>query len=195
MKLILGSSSSFRRELAKRHFTCSVETTSPDIDEKAIRRDDPSELVTAIAIAKADALIPRLGKQDAFLITSDQVVVCEGIVREKPESDDVVRQYFESYSRGCPAETVTAISVTNLLTGESRVDVDVAKMYFSEIPRSSVDAMIAEKTVFTSCGGLLIEDPHLVPYITRIEGEKESIIGLPIQMTKRLLREIGCHLD
>eukprot|EP00002_Diphylleia_rotans_P017225 TRINITY_DN3345_c0_g1_i4.p1 TRINITY_DN3345_c0_g1~~TRINITY_DN3345_c0_g1_i4.p1 ORF type:complete len:108 (+),score=24.70 TRINITY_DN3345_c0_g1_i4:48-371(+) len=74
MKLILGSSSSFRRELAKRHFTCSVETTSPDIDEKAIRRDDPSELVTAIAIAKADALIPRLGKQDAFLITSDQVL-------------------------------------------------------------------------------------------------------------------------
>ena len=35
-------------------FTMFDEQLSPDIDEKAIRRDDPAEMVLAIAHAKAD---------------------------------------------------------------------------------------------------------------------------------------------
>lgn len=54
-----------------------------DIDEKAIRRENPEELVVAIAQAKADEIISKLGGQSQFahdpqptlLITSDTVLL------------------------------------------------------------------------------------------------------------------------
>jgi len=49
------------------------EIVSPDIDEKAIRRDDPRELVEAIAQAKMDAVLQKIDG-DAIVITSDQVL-------------------------------------------------------------------------------------------------------------------------
>ena len=47
-----------------------------DIDEKAIRREDPSELVSVLAQAKASAIQSRMAETEltnALLITCDQV--------------------------------------------------------------------------------------------------------------------------
>lgn len=64
-----------------------------DIDEKALSRlGGGSQAVTArIARAKAQALLDRIRALEpplppSFLITSDQVVVHKGTIREKPES-------------------------------------------------------------------------------------------------------------
>ena len=54
-----------------------------DIDEKAIRRDNPEDLVVAIAQAKADEIISKLGgltqfgqdPQPTLLITADTVML------------------------------------------------------------------------------------------------------------------------
>lgn len=55
------------------HF--KLEVASADIDERAIRFEDPEELVLAISRAKADALVQKLGsKEESYLITADQVV-------------------------------------------------------------------------------------------------------------------------
>lgn len=56
----------------------TLEFRAADIDERAIRFDDPQQLVRALAQAKASALIPSLERElddqrDIFLITCDQV--------------------------------------------------------------------------------------------------------------------------
>ena len=62
--VMLGSSSKWRRALVAgvlpEGFAMFDEQLSPDIDEKAIRRDDPAEMVLAIAHAKADKLEQEL---------------------------------------------------------------------------------------------------------------------------------------
>lgn len=62
-RIILGSASSSRRaimdELARQH-GFSYEVRTADIDEKAIRLPSPPELVTALAKAKADAIVEKL---------------------------------------------------------------------------------------------------------------------------------------
>lgn len=75
----------------------SFDILTADLDERSIgdRADSPEQLVTMLAKAKADALMPQLEARPAqerprFLITCDQVVVHKGRILEKPESADEV---------------------------------------------------------------------------------------------------------
>ncbi|XP_059279106.1 uncharacterized protein LOC132033220 isoform X3 [Lycium ferocissimum] len=57
-KLILGSSSTARRKILA-DMGYQFTTMSADIDEKAIRKEKPEDLVMALAEAKADAIISK----------------------------------------------------------------------------------------------------------------------------------------
>ena len=113
MHIILGSQS-FGRKQMLHEMGIFFETIAPYIDEKSIRSDDPEELTLLLARAKAEALLPQIANP-ALLITSDQVTLCAGEIREKPESLDQARIFLRSYSR-YPAETVTSVVVTNTQT-------------------------------------------------------------------------------
>jgi predicted house-cleaning NTP pyrophosphatase (Maf/HAM1 superfamily) len=60
MRVVLGTSSRWRRQLWRQHFDeLECEFEAPDIDEKAIRHADAEALTLLIANAKADALVER----------------------------------------------------------------------------------------------------------------------------------------
>ncbi|MGD0664073.1 MAG: Maf family protein [Syntrophorhabdales bacterium] len=185
MRIILGSRSKGRMEVLKR-MGCRFETMAADIDEKAIRDNDPRRLTLSLAHAKADALLPHV--HTGLLITSDQVVVCNGAILEKPENSDEARRYLEGYA-DFPAETVTAVVVTNIAIHTRVEGVDVAKVVFRRIPLDVIDRVIHSGEVLHHAGAFSLEDPLLKDYIVRVEGEPESVMGLPAEMTKRLLKE------
>ena len=188
MKLILGSSSWSRQAILKRNGFV-FEIMSPDIDEKSIRFDDPAKLVTAIAEAKMDAILTKL-TEPAFVITSDQVVVSDGLVMEKPVSIDEAKEHLIRH-RSIAPETVTAVCVANTVTGQRVCKVDVAKVYFSSIPDELIDRLISECRVMDCCGSYIVNDPIIDPYIDHIEGTIESIEGLPLELTQSLLKQVG----
>ena len=75
--LVLGSGSASRAAIL-RELGLKFDIQKPDIDEKAIRFDDPAELVLALGLAKAAAMLEgargdALRKSRALLITGDQV--------------------------------------------------------------------------------------------------------------------------
>lgn len=97
-KIVLGTASSSRRaimdSLAEK-YAFNYIISKADIDEKAIRHEEPRQLVISLAHAKADALVRQLQAQQGheeddsratLLLTCDQVVVHEGQIREKPEN-------------------------------------------------------------------------------------------------------------
>lgn len=186
MKMILGSASTNRRQIFAEMFE-DFEVMTADLDEKAIRFDDPQELVLALAEAKANALLQRI-TEACILITADQVVVCNGEIREKPENEKMAREYLESYGR-YPAETYSAVMVTNIATGKKIKDIDIARVHFNLIPKEAVDEVIRKGDIFRMAGGLAIEDDMLGSYIEMIEGTIDSVLGLPKEMTLRLIRK------
>lgn len=167
---------------------CHFETMAADIDEKAIRDDDPEKLTLLLAHAKADALLPQICSS-SILITSDQVVVCGGAILEKPESEDQARKHLQGYAQS-PAITVTAVVVTNTGTKKRLEGVDVAKVLFRVIPSFVIEQLIQRGAILQNAGAFSIEDPQLKDYIIRIEGEPESVKGLPKEMTKRLIKAV-----
>ncbi len=187
MKIILGSQS-FGRKKVLEDAGYTFDVLIADIDEKAIRSDDFEQLPLLIARAKADALIPKI-HEPALLITSDQVVLYNGELREKPESTQQAIQYLESYYQ-YPAQTHTAIVVTNTVTGKQAEAVDTALAYFKKIPSSVIDTVVQEGLVMHTAGGFIVEHPLLQPYIDYIEGDINSITGLPLQLTEELLKEV-----
>ena len=98
MTLILGTSSIFRRKMFREHFQDFIlqeanfeQFITPDIDEKAIRHDDPAKLCQMIAEAKCEAILKNHAEKlpkDSIILTFDQVVQCNGQLREKPVDKD-----------------------------------------------------------------------------------------------------------
>jgi len=197
LKIILGSASAARQSILREmgfNFTVMI----ADIDERAIRRENPEDLVIALAEAKAEAIISKIANlksgseissEPLLLITADQVVVHEGVIREKPSSEEEARLFIKGYSRA-PACTVGSVMVTNLKTGLKKVGWDKAEVYFHPIPDDVVESLIKEGTVFKVAGGLLVEHPLTSPLVEAMVGSIDSVMGLPKDLTRALINEV-----
>ncbi|KAL8459010.1 hypothetical protein ACS0TY_036475 [Phlomoides rotata] len=194
-KIILGSSSVARKKiLADMDFEF---TTMVDIDEKAIREENPEDLVMVLAEAKADAIIGKIKNEASrendvkptVVIAADTVVVYEGMIREKPSSEEEARLFIKGYSGG-HAATVSSVLVTNLSTGLRKGGWDKVEIYFHDIPEEIIDKLIEEGMVLNVAGGLIIEHPLVLPYVKEVVGGTDSVMGLPMGLTRRLMEEV-----
>ncbi|KAL6637749.1 hypothetical protein ACP70R_025321 [Stipagrostis hirtigluma subsp. patula] len=196
VKIILGSSSPARREiLADMGYEFTV--MSADIDEKAIRREKPEELVKALAEAKADAIKLKLHADCALegellptlLITSDQVMVSKGVIRERPRSKEEAREFIKSYSSD-RAFAVNFVLVTNLITGATKGGWDIPDViHFHHIPDEFIENVVKEEGMTCVAGGLKLTHPSVVPFIKELVGTADSVCGLPRELTEKLIRE------
>lgn len=194
-KIILGSASKWRRHiLAEAGYEFKVMTA--DIDERNIRDADPEQLVLKIAHAKADAILPQINKKDRevyrYLLTCDQVVYCHHQVFEKPQSADEIR-YFISHYQQYSAATYTAVLITDLKSSKQFEGVDIVNVTFHAIPEAVIQHVIDEGEVFHCAGGFQIEDEEgeLNPYIKSIDGDIDSVKGLPMRLLKKLIETIN----
>lgn len=194
--LILGSTSKWRQEILAALNVGPFVTMAPDIDEKAIRHADPATMVQLIATGKLDALVPQLdadahddSKCARFVITSDQVIVVDGAVREKPRDEAEARLFLASYSAGKPAECIVGVVVFNTQTRERFVATAKATQWFKPLPDHAVQALIDQGDVLWCAGGFCVE--HMTDYELKREGEIETVRGLPRTLTLELLSRAG----
>ncbi len=188
MKIILGSQSFGRKEVLKR---AGIEfaVLTADIDEKAIAAEDVNQLPLLIARAKAEKLLSEI-TEPAILITADQVVLCNGELRGKPENEKQAREYIASY-KDHPATTITGVVVSNTATGQQAEAVDIVEVFFKPMPEAIVDQLLSEGRVLQAAGGFVVEHPLVQPYVNRIEGDINSVTGLPLEVTLRLIEEVS----
>ena len=189
MRIILGSASISRKQiLEEAGFVFEVMTA--DIDEKKIRHDDPKELTLAIAHAKADFLLKKI-QEEALLITADQVVICNDQVFEKPRDSKEVAYFLRCYSNNM-AITVTAVTVTNTANKHRVFGIDIAKVYFNKILDDDIKKLASNPKFLCCAGGFQVEDENnkLSSQIKKIVGGVDSVKGLSLTLTKRLLEEV-----
>jgi septum formation protein len=189
MKLVLGSASKYRKAILE-SMGYRFDVALADIDEQSIRSDDYYELPLLLARAKADALLGRVGA-DVVIITADQVVVCNRALYEKPKDEQVAKAYLAEYGRGHPAETVSALVVTNSRTGVRAEGVDIARVYYHPIPDAVVDAFVRDGDPFSKAGGFEVQSPILRPYLKAVEGAEDSVMGMPLGLLDRLITKVS----
>lgn len=188
MKIILGSSSKYRKQLLEEK-GYQLEVMVPDIDEKAIRADDYHTLPLLVARAKSDALVSKV-YQSAILVTADVIVVCDGNLYEKPKDAQEARLFLKRYSDGHPAEVISALVVTNTANNKRAEGTDVAKVFFSAMPQAVIEDFIENGDPYSKAGGFGIQIPILKPYVNKIEGTRECVMGMPTDLLERLIKEV-----
>ena len=185
MKIILGSSSPFRRAVLEKA-GIPFEVVRPDIDEKKIRTLEHEHTPIVLSYAKGAAVAQKV-PDPAIVIACDQVAICDGIILEKPESADDVRRWYKLYAQ-YPVQYINGITVLNTETGACITGQEIALVSFKTIPDDFTEQQIRESIVFECCGALTdaLEDA----YGTILKGTKESTIGLPLRFIMDMVEKV-----
>ncbi len=166
----------------------AYDVISPDIDEKAIREADPEKLVLAIAHAKADAVSAQV-KEPSIVIASDQVVVWNGQIREKPVSKEQAREFIKSYGKQ-PATIINGMVVTNTKTGKRAEGLCAMHIWYNPISDADAASLAEYDGVMDCAGALRSENPAMMQFMSKTDGSFDIARGLPKKLLGKLLQEI-----
>lgn len=137
---------------------------------------------------KSDPELKHVSK-DALLLCNDLVVRFEGRVRNSPDTPEQAKEYLRSYCNKS-LECVAGVSITNLRTMRRLEGVSITRVYLKEhIPENVLDLIVAKPHVIRAAGAFVPDDPLLQPYVDRLEGALDTVMGLPKELTLRLLAE------
>jgi septum formation protein len=209
--LLLGSAS-FTRKLILKEMGVEFHKLVRPIDEKALgdrSNDVPADLVLTLAKAKMNHLcqeiqagrckddLPKSNSNTSWVVlTGDQVVTCEGMILEKPESIQEAKDFVSRYATS-PPSTVGSCVLTHLPSGIQVAGVDTATIHFRPtIPSDLIDKLLEQNEPILSCaGGLMVEHPLVKNHIDRIDGTEDSVMGLSKDLVLSLLKELSVALE
>jgi septum formation protein len=191
MKLILASASPRRAEVLRAagfHF----KALSSAVDETPIPGESPQDMVSRLALAKANLVAARaLGP--AIVLAADTVVELEGRTLGKPRSTDDARSMLEQLS-GRTHAVHTGVALIRLPSAEQRVAVETTLVSFARLEREDILEYLARGEPFDKAGAYAIQG-RAGRFITRIEGCYFNVVGLPLARVDSLLRELGWSED
>jgi MAF protein len=186
LPLILGSGSKYRREiLDKLHL--KYEVVKPDIDESAIDFESPQQLVGRLAEAKARAVEELMTHENAVIIGSDQVAVCDGQILGKPgNTENAVKQLL-----GFVGKTVTfytGLAVLNTATEQCEVRVEPFNVEFRHLTEKEIERYVElEKPL--DCAGSFKSEGLGISLFNSLKGnDPNTLIGLPAIALLDMLR-------
>ena len=172
--LVLGSASPRRAQLLRElGFEFSVVVT--EADERAPEHLSPEETAIYVSEQKARALQPLLS-ENQLGITSDTEVWLDGQRLGKPADETQARAMLEQLS-GRAHQVVSGLTLvtSDALTSYSTQVV----VHVKALPAWAIDHYIATARPLDKAGAYGIQEWMGMAFIDRIEGEYNSVVGLP----------------
>lgn len=186
MKLVLASTSRYRRELLSR-LHIPFEVASPDVDETPLPGESPSQTAFRLSILKAKAVAEKF--PDALIIGSDQVLMLDDEQLGKPGSyENAFAQLKKMQGKAMVFHTALTLLNSKLGRLQSR---DVQTVVHI---RSLSDAQIASylrKEEPYDCAGSAKSESLGIALMERMEStDPTALIGLPLMvLTEMLMNE------
>ena len=190
MKLILASSSPFRRELLER-LKIPFEVIAPEVDESSHSGETPQQLVERLAIEKAQKIAAQ--RPDALVIGSDQVAVYDGRVVGKPHTHDKAVQQLRS-AAGKAVTLYTGLALVNAATRRVQCEVIPFRVLFRALSDAQIESYLRKEQPY-SCAGSVRSEGLGIALLERFEGEDpNTLIGLPLIRLVRMLENEGVNI-
>lgn len=187
MKLILASSSPFRRELLAR-LMIPFEVVVPDVDETPRPAESPQVLVERLAIAKAQAVAAK--HPQALVIGSDQVAVHDGEIVGKPHTHERAVAQLQAAS-GKTVMLYTGLALVNSMTRRVQSEVVPFRVVFRSLTLDHIEKYLRKEQPY-HCAGSVKSEGLGVALLERFEGEDPAtLIGLPLIRLIRMLEQEG----
>lgn len=182
--LVLASASPRRRELLAQ-LGIPFTVRAANIDETPLPGEAPAD--TALRLARLKAETVAVDFPESLILAADTIVVVDGAVLGKP-ADAAQAQCWLNLLRGRAHEVGTAVVVLDAASGRLASGIEWTTVWmrnFSDVER---DRYIATGDPLDKAGAYAIQHPTFRP-VARIDGSESNVIGLPLELVKRLLTQ------
>jgi septum formation protein len=189
-KLILGSTSVYRRELLSR-LRIPFDVVSPEVDETPHPSEPPQQLACRLAMAKARAVAARYPA--GVVIGSDQVADLEGEPLGKPHTHDRAVEQLRRM-RGKTVIFQTAVAVVCQEAKFAQMDLAQVKVTFRDLSDAEIEAYLVAETPYDCAGSAKSEGLGIAILEAIDNDDPTALVGLPLIRTCRMLRAAGLVL-
>ena len=188
-RLILASGSPRRRELL-RNAGFTFEVIPPEVAEDNPGNEAPAMLVERLALDKAEAVAGRFHRQDNVVVLgADTVVVVDSTLLGKPASPAEARQMLQRLS-GRTHEVITGVALVEPETARRTVAHETTRVFFRPLEPQEIEDYVGTGEPLDKAGAYAIQG-GASRFVTRVEGCYFNVMGLPVALVDRLLRECG----
>ncbi len=176
MKIVLGSTSPFRKALLERlniAFTCDA----PNIDETPLNNEAVEDMVVRLAIAKAHAIATN--HDNALIIGSDQSAVLDGEKLTKPGNfENAFKQLTRASGKTITFQT--GLCLLNTKTGNIQSSCIPYTVAFKTLTPSMIENYLHKEEPY-NCAGSFKSEGLGIALFERFEGDDpNALIGLPL---------------
>ena len=186
--LILASQSPRRRELLGR--ITEQFLVRPTGCDESFSCADPAEHARQLALRKCAAAVTESAGDDA-IIAADTVVFLDGVLLEKPRSQQEARAMLGRLS-GHTHTVCTGVAVA--YKGVTRSFVEQTQVTFHELSDTLIDWYVATGEPMDKAGAYGIQGKGAL-LVEGIRGDYFNVVGLPIAALYRLLLEMQVPLE
>lgn len=185
-RIFLGSKSPRRQQLL-RELGLPFALISAEHEESYPDTLKAREVAAYLAQKKAESLLPHAAN-DAVIITSDTVVVCEEQVLGKPENE----QEAVAMLRLLSGREHRVISGVSILKGKELYTFDdTARVFFRKLEDEEIQHYVHTHRPFDKAGAYGIQEWIGMVGIEKLEGSFYTVMGLPVHKLYQRLLSLG----
>lgn len=186
-KLVLASSSPFRKEVLQKVFP-SFLTASPNIDESAKAGETPIALSKRLAYEKVCALSEQFPQH--LIIGSDQVAMLNDQQLTKPGShENCIKQL--SLSSGNIINFYTSLCVFDSANQAFEVATDTCSVHMKKLSIQEIEHYVAKDKPY-GCAAAFKSEGLGIALFNKIVGEDpNALVGLPLIKLIQILDKFG----
>jgi septum formation protein len=186
-RLILGSTSPYRRELLAR-LRLPFDVVAPMVDETPRPGETPAALAQRLALAKARA-VAALHPQ-AVVIGADQVADLDGEPIGKPGTHERAVAQLRRMS-GRTVIFQTALAVLRADTGFEQALLTPVRVQFRELADREIEHYLRLEQPYDCAGSAKSETMGIALLAAIHSDDPTALVGLPLIRTAELLRLAG----
>jgi septum formation protein len=167
---------------------------APGLDEEAeVAAAGPltaPEMVLLLARLKAEAVAAARPGLDGVIFGGDSAFEIDGAVYGKPHRPDVARERWLA-QRGRSGRLHSGHWLIDTRTGRAVGAASVATVHFAaDLADAEIDAYVATGEPLEVAGAFTI-DGRGAAFITSIEGDPSTVVGLSVPVLRGLVRDLG----
>lgn len=198
-KLILASGSPRRAEILT---SVGWEFTkdSADIDESELPGESPEDYVQRLACEKAIAVAHKY--EDAIVLGADTTVVINDRIIGKPVDLEDAKRMIKMLS-GRWHEVLTGVALVrseppavagrfNASNPQSAVGLQRTRVKFAEMSDREIEFLAEEGEPLDKAGAYAVQAQAAL-FIEGIEGDYWNVVGLPVNLVYRLVKQFSGH--
>ncbi len=186
--LILASGSPRRAEILN-FVGWSFEKLVPDVDESIVAGEGAAEYVERLSREKGVAVAGQV--ENGLVLAADTTVVVDEEILGKPVDEEDARRMLRMLS-GKWHQVLTGVSLIKVENGKREISTarQETGVKFATLSETDIDFLVEYGSPLDKAGAYAVQAQAAL-FIEEIKGDYWNVVGLPVNLVYRLVREMG----